>query len=280
MFATDIGLFDVEGIITSAGPLALVVVCAIVFVETGLLVGFLLPGDTLLLITGVLTFTGVIQEPIWLVCLSITLATVAGDNLGYWIGRKAGPAVFERKSAGFFSKKSVARTEAFFLKYGGFAVTIARFIAVVRTIAPVAAGVGRMNYRTFLFFDTIGAVLWGTGLTMLGWGVAHIPGVADLVTEYFEVVLLVVLAFVVLGISFHVLKERREQKEEEALEKAGTPVPDPVLWMDEDEHDGRHEASRVTSSATSSASSSAAAQDPRKIFGKPDGRHEKQDGLP
>lgn len=268
MLATDIGLFDVEGIITGAGPWALVVVCAIVFVETGLLVGFLLPGDTLLIITGVLTYTGVVEQPIWLVCLAITLATMGGDNLGYWIGRKVGPSIFERKSAGFFSKKSVARTEAFFLKYGGFAITIARFIAVVRTIAPVAAGVGRMNYRTFLFFDTIGAVLWGTGLTLLGWGVAHIPGVAELVTEYFEVGLLIIIGFVLLGIAFHVLKERREQKQEEALEKAGIPVPEPTIWVEGEEHDGRHEAAATTG-----------AHDARKIAGKPDGRHEKQDGL-
>lgn len=282
MLATDIGLFDVEGIITTAGPWALLVVCAIVFVETGLLVGFLLPGDTLLIITGVLTYTGVIPQPIWLVSLSIMIATMGGDNLGYLIGRKAGPAIFERKSAGFFSKRSVARTEAFFAKYGGFAITIARFIGVVRTIAPVAAGVGRMPYRRFFLFDTLGAFLWAVGLTVLGWGVAHIPGVSEVVTEYIDVVLLTVIGLALLGIGYHALHERHERKKEEALEAAGTPVEVDIVELDEPEHDGRHEApahARQGGGHDSAEHDGEHRPDPRKLVGKPDGKHEKRDGL-
>ena len=288
MLATDIGLFDVEGIITGAGPWALLVVCAIVFVETGLLVGFLLPGDTLLVITGVLTYTGVIPQPIWVVSLSIMLATMGGDNLGYWIGRKAGPAIFEKKSAGFFSKRSVARTEAFFAKYGGFAVTIARFIGVVRTIAPVAAGVGRMPYRTFVTFDTIGAFLWAVGLTVLGWGVAHIPGVSEVVTEYIEIVLLVVIGMALAGIGYHALKERHERKQEEEAERAGTPIDVDIVRLDQPELDGRHEAPAHARHRGDHAEHGDEPEhveaehrrgDPRKLVGKPDGAHEKPDGL-
>lgn len=268
MLATDLGLFDVEGIITGAGPWALIVVCAIVFVETGLLVGFLLPGDTLLVITGVLTYTGVIPQPIWVVALAIMVATMGGDNLGYWIGRRAGPAIFEKKSAGFFSKRSVARTETFFAKYGGLAITIARFIGVVRTIAPVAAGVGRMNYRTFVLFDTIGAFLWAVGLTALGWGVAHIPGVAGVVTEYIDVVLLVVIGMALSGIGYHALHERWERRKEEALERAGTPIEVDIVRLDAPGHDGQHEATAA-----------AGGRDTRKLLGKPDGAHEKPDHL-
>lgn len=267
MLPMDIGLFDVESLIRDAGPWALLVVCAIVFVETGLLVGFLLPGDTLLILTGVLTFTGVIPQPIWLVALCIFLATLAGDNLGYLIGRKVGPPIFERKSAGFFSKRSVARTEAFFAKYGGFAITIARFIAVVRTIAPVAAGVGKMPYRKFLLFDSLGAMLWGVGLPMLGWGIATIPGVAEWVVNYIDAVLLVIIGFVLVGITYHFLHERHQQRKEDELEKAGLPVPDIEIWMDEPEHDGKHEAKQPAGTG------------PGYGIGPHDGKHEKDDGL-
>jgi membrane-associated protein len=234
------GLFDVAGLIHSAGSLALLLVCAIVFVETGLLIGFLLPGDTLLLITGILTFQGTIAQPIWVVCGAIFLAAVLGDQLGYLIGRKGGPAVFERKSSGFFSRKSVERTNGFFARYGGLAVTIARFVPVARTIAPVAAGIGRMSYRKFLLYNVLGALVWGVGLTMVGWGVAHIPGVAELVTKYIEVVLLGVVGVVVLSILVHWLKERRELKREQAEAAAGSTDSGPVLTtLDSTELDER-----------------------------------------
>lgn len=261
----DIGLFDIEGLITGAGVWALAVVCLIVFVETGLLIGFLLPGDTLLILTGVLTYTGVIPQPIWLVCLAIFLATLAGDNLGYFIGRRVGPPIFERKSAGFFSKKSVARTEAFFARYGGFAVTIARFIAVVRTISPVAAGVGKMHYPKFFAYDALGALLWGVGLPLFGYGIASIPGVADWVIEYIDLVLLVIIAIVVLGIGYHLWHERRERRQEEAAEAAGLPVPEIEIWEDEPEHDGKHEAK----------GDDAAARPASYGVGPHDGKHEK-----
>ena len=267
MMPMDLGLFDVEGIITGAGPWALVVVCLIVFVETGLLVGFLLPGDTLLILTGVLTFTEVIPQPIWLVCLAIMLATMAGDNLGYTIGRTVGPPIFERKSAGFFSRRSVARTEAFFLRYGGWAITIARFIAVVRTIAPVAAGVGKMPYRRFFFFDTIGAVLWGVGLPLLGYGIAQIPGVADWVVAWIDLVLIIIIGFVLIGITYHWLQERHQQREEDELERRGVSLPPVEIWVDEPDHDGKHE---VQEPATSR---------PGYGVGPHDGKHEKKTDL-
>lgn len=267
MLPMDIGLFDVESLIRDAGPWALIVVCTIVFIETGLLIGFLPPGDTLLILTGVLTFTGVISQPIWLVALAITLSTMAGDNLGYLIGRKVGPPIFNRKQAGFFSKRSVARTEAFFLRYGGFAITIARFIAVVRTIAPVAAGVGRMPYRRFLFFDTIGAILWGTGLTLAGYFIAQIPGVADWVIAYIDIVLLVIIGFVLIGITYHWWHERRQQKIEDRLEAEGIAADPVEIWVDTPAHDGRHE------------NHDPVATRPTYGVGPHDGKHEKENRL-
>ncbi|SDH91796.1 DedA family protein [Agrococcus jejuensis] len=207
-------LFDVEGLITGAGGWALVLVCAIVFVETGLLVGFLLPGDTLLIITGVLSYSGVIHQPVWLCMLAIWLCAVAGDQLGYYIGYKAGPPIFQRKSSGLFSHKTIARTNGFFTKYGPWAVIVARFIGIVRTFMPVAAGVGRMPYRRFLRYDIVGGLLWGAGLTFLGWAVAHIPGVADIVTQYIDLVLIGVVAIALCFIVVHAIQSRREVQEE------------------------------------------------------------------
>ncbi|WP_234946153.1 DedA family protein [Agrococcus sp. Marseille-P2731] len=207
-------LIDIEGLITGAGAWALVVVCAIVFIETGLLVGFLLPGDTLLVIAGVLSFTGVIHQPIWLVMLCIAVCAIAGDQLGYYIGKKAGPPIFQRRSSGLFSHRTIERTNRFFVRYGAAAVIIARFIGIVRTFMPVAAGVGRMPWPLFFRLDIIGGVLWGAGLPLLGWGVAHIPGVAEVVTEYIDLVLIGVVVIAVIFIVVHAIQSRREVERE------------------------------------------------------------------
>lgn len=207
-------LIDIEGLILGAGAWALVVVCAIVFVETGLLVGFLLPGDTLLVIAGILSFTGAIHQPIWLVMLCIAACAIAGDQLGYLIGKKAGPPIFQRRSSGLFSHKTIDRTNRFFLRYGAAAVIIARFIGIVRTFMPVAAGVGKMPWPLFFRLDVIGGLLWGAGLPLLGWGVAHIPGVADVVTQYIDLVLIGVVIVAVGFIVWHAIQSRREVERE------------------------------------------------------------------
>jgi len=203
------GLFDSQAIIEGAGVWAVLVVAAIVFVETGLLIGFLLPGDTLLLITGVLVFQGTIAQPIWVISLVLIAASIAGNQLGYQIGKVGGPAVFRRSEGGLLSHKSVERTEAFFHKWGPLSLTIGQYVPIVRTLLPVAAGIGRMNRRTFTLFNALGAILWAGILPLFGWFVAHIPGVAELVTEYIDLVLVGVVVVSVASIGFHWLKERR-----------------------------------------------------------------------
>jgi membrane-associated protein len=181
---------DPETIISAAGPWALVVVCAIVFAETGLLVGFLLPGDTLLVISGLLTNTSMVfGVDIWWVCLAIGLAAFLGGEVGYLIGHKFGPSVFERKESGLFSVKNVERTNAFFERFGALAIILARFVPIVRTFAPVAAGVGHMNYKKYTLYNLIGAFIWGVGLTYFGYLIGYIPPVAEFVQEYIEVVI-------------------------------------------------------------------------------------------
>ncbi|MGO1507227.1 MAG: DedA family protein [Microbacteriaceae bacterium] len=208
---------DPEVIISAAGPWALLVVCFIVFAETGLLVGFLLPGDTLLIIAGLLTHTSnVFGINIWVVSLLIALAAFLGGEVGYLIGHKGGPAVFERKESGLFSRKNVERTNAFFERFGGLTVILARFVPIVRTFAPVAAGVGHMPWKKYSLYNLIGALLWGFGLTMVGYLIAFIPWVADLVTEYIDVILLIAVGGTAVVTLWHYLSERHKAKKARA----------------------------------------------------------------
>ncbi len=210
-----------ELIIQGAGPWALLVVCVIVFAETGLLVGFLLPGDTLLVISGLLTHTNnVFGVNIWIVSALIALAAFLGGEVGYLIGHKGGPAVFERKDSGLFSRRNVERTNAFFERFGGMTIILARFVPIVRTFAPVAAGVGHMPWRRYSLYNLIGAVAWGFGLTMLGYLIGHIDWIARLVTRYIDVILLGVVVLTVAVTAFHYLRERAKVRKELASVEA------------------------------------------------------------
>ena len=201
--AALIPFLDPNAIITTAGPWALLVVCVIIFAETGLLIGFLFPGDTLLIITGLLAFHPGIGVPIWLAAPLVGLAAFAGGEVGYLIGHKVGPRIFERKESGLFSTKNVTRTNAFFERFGGFAVILARFVPVVRTFAPVAAGVGHMDYKKYSLYNIIGALIWGVGVTLAGYFLGYIPPVAAFVREYIDLILLGAVSVTVLPIVFH-----------------------------------------------------------------------------
>jgi len=205
---------DPHAIIIAAGPWALLVVCLIIFSETGLLVGFILPGDTLLIITGLLTFTGTMHEsgtgiqiPIWWVCLAISVAAFLGGEVGYLIGHKVGPRIFERRESGLFSKENVVRTNRFFERFGPFAIIAARFVPIVRTFAPVAAGVGHMSYRRYSLYNAIGALIWGSGLTFLGFVLGYWTPVADFVTEYIDLILLGAIAIAVIPTAYHAIRQ-------------------------------------------------------------------------
>ena len=218
---------DPNVIINGAGPWALAVVLFIIFAETGLLIGFLLPGDTLLIISGLLTHTNhVFGLDIWAVGLLIALAAFLGGEVGYLIGHKGGPAVFERKESGLFSRKNVERTNHFFERFGGLTVILARFVPVVRTFAPVAAGVGHMPWRKYSLYNLIGALIWGFGLTYVGFLIAYIPWIADLVTKYIDVILLGVVALTLAVTAWHYFNERRKAKKESA---AGMPAVEPEI---------------------------------------------------
>ncbi|MGO4429923.1 DedA family protein, partial [Streptomyces sp. MCAF7] len=143
-------------------------VLAIVFAESGLLIGFFLPGDALLFTTGLLVATDAIKQDLWLVCIAIVAAAIVGDQVGYLFGRKVGPALFRRPDSKLFKQENVEKAHEFFEKHGPKSLILARFVPIVRTFTPIIAGVSRMNYRAFITFNIIGGVLWGAGVTLLG----------------------------------------------------------------------------------------------------------------
>lgn len=161
------------------GPASVFIVCGILFAETGLLFGFFLPGDSILFPMGLMMATGVLPFPLWLGCLMFTAAAWTGDQTGYWIGRKVGPAIFNRPNSKFFNHRNVERTHKFFDRYGAKAIIFAHFVPVMRTFIPIAAGVGEMPYRRYLKFNFIGVMCWATGVTLLGAALGQIPFVRE-----------------------------------------------------------------------------------------------------
>lgn len=154
-------IFSPETIVQSGG---LIVITLVIFAETGLLVGFFLPGDTLLVAAGIFAAQG--NLPLGLLLISMAVAATAGYQLGYVIGEKAGPKVFKRKDGVLFREEYIAKTQDFFTRHGTKTVLLARFVPVVRTVAPLVAGVGGMDKRKYFLWNIAGAVLWTTGLTL------------------------------------------------------------------------------------------------------------------
>lgn len=166
-------VIDVKHIVESGGIL---LVGLIVFAESGLLIGFFLPGDTLLFTAGFFAAQGKLDLSLLLAV--IVLAAIIGDNVGYSIGRRLGPRLFRKKDSLFFRQEYVAKSEAFYEKHGGKTIVLARFVPIVRTFAPVVAGVANMPRRRFFFFNIFGGLIWGIGVTLLGyWLGSKIPDV-------------------------------------------------------------------------------------------------------
>ncbi|ANW19671.1 DedA family protein [Streptomyces clavuligerus] len=200
------------------GAFGLIGVLVIVFAESGLLIGFFLPGDSLLFTTGLLVATGTLDGvPLWAVCALIVLAAVAGDQTGYLFGRKVGPALFNRPDSRFFRRENVAAAHSFFATYGRKSLVLARFVPVVRTFTPVVAGVSRMEYRTFVVFNVVGGVLWGAGVTLLGAALGKVP----FVHRHIEKMLLLIVVLSVLPIAVELLRARSRR----GRRTAGEAVP-------------------------------------------------------
>lgn len=169
----------------SLGPAALLLVMAVVFAESGLLVGFFLPGDSLLFLSGALVASGVIGLPIWALALGVFMAAVAGDQVGYLIGRRVGPRLFSRPESRLFSRANADRAQRFFDRQGPKAVILARFVPVVRTFVPTTAGVARMDRRNFTMYNLVGASLWSIGIVTSGYffgGISFVANHIELIT--------------------------------------------------------------------------------------------------
>ncbi|WP_018330550.1 DedA family protein [Actinomycetospora chiangmaiensis] len=218
---------DPQYIIQSLGPWALLGVALILFAECGLLIGFFLPGDSLLFITGLAATTGLIQTPLWLACVVLVVAAFAGNVAGYGIGYKAGPAIFDKPNSRLFKRENVERTQKFFDKYGNRAIVLGRFVPIVRTFITVMAGVGRMEAKRFFLFSAIGAVLWGAGVTLLG----AVLGQFDVVKNNIELMLILVVVISLVPIAIEAIQARREKKlgasdlAEETLDGANADAP-------------------------------------------------------
>jgi membrane-associated protein len=199
------------------GSAAFWIAMAIIFAECGLLIGFFLPGDSLLFMVGLFVASGVIGLPLWLACLLLTVAAIAGNLTGYWIGYRAGPSLFNRPDSRFFKQEYVDKTHAFFDKYGARAIVLARFVPIVRTFITAMAGVGRMNLRTYAIYSTIGAVLWATGVTLAGYFLGNIPFVKD----HIELILIGIVALSIIPIGIETFRHRRDARAAVAAVEAG-----------------------------------------------------------
>lgn len=195
------GRYALDDLVKWGGYVALT---AIVFVETGLLIGFFLPGDSLLITAGLVAAAGHLD--IWRINLLLSLAAVLGDSTGYAIGRRLGPRLFTRPQSLLFNPRHVERTRTFYARHGAKTIVIARFVPIVRTFAPVVAGVGQMEYRQFLFYNVAGGVGWVTSMTWAGYLLGQtIPNVA----ERIHIVVGVVIVLSLIPIFVELIRERR-----------------------------------------------------------------------
>jgi membrane-associated protein len=207
-FSALLGI-DIEALISAVGVLG---IAAIVFAESGLLIGFFLPGDSLLFTAGFLTNVEILKTNIHLLVIILFVAAVAGDSVGYTFGRRVGRKLFTRPNSRLFKQENIQKAEAFYEKHGGKTIILARFMPIVRTFAPVVAGVGNMSYKTFLAYNLVGGLLWAGGLTYAGYFLGS--WFTSLGLDIDQVILPVVVIIILLSISpaiVHLLKDKEQR---------------------------------------------------------------------
>ncbi len=196
--------FDLLQIVKTFGYLG---VWGIIFAESGLLIGFFLPGDSLLFTAGFLASQGLLN--IYLLVVGAFICAVLGDNVGYATGKKFGPRLFRKEDSRFFHKKHLVSAQNFYTKHGKKTIVLARFLPIVRTFAPIVAGIGTMNYRTFFAYNLVGGLLWTFGITLLGYFLGQVIPDVD------KYLLPIILGIVVVSIApsiFHLYQETRTNK--------------------------------------------------------------------
>lgn len=199
---------DMNQMITDYGNLAFWIIVGIIFAECGILLGFFLPGDSLLFLVGAAIAGGQISVNIGAACVVLLIAAVLGNIVGYWVGYKAGPALFKKEESKLFRKSYIDKTAEFFEKYGPRAIILARFVPIVRTFITAMAGAGRMPFGKYLTYTAIGGVLWAVGVTLLGYFFGQIP----FVKKNIEVILVVIVLISVLPMVLEFVQARRMKK--------------------------------------------------------------------
>ena len=199
---------DPEVIVRWLGAAVVPGVCFIIFAECGLLVGFFLPGDSLLFTAGLFAAHGAIATPIWLICVLVSICAFLGNVSGYYIGYKTGPVLFDKPNSKLFKREYVDKTHEFFERYGARAIILARFVPIVRTFITAFAGVGRMDKRKFFTYSAIGAVLWAAGVTILG----ALLGRIDFVREHIDLIAIVIVLISVVPIIIEYVRSKRAKQ--------------------------------------------------------------------
>jgi membrane-associated protein len=190
---------DIASLVQTVGYIGLF---AIIFAESGLFFGFFLPGDSLLFTAGLLASQGLFNY--YVLAIIFAFAAITGDNVGYLFGKKIGPKIFSQEDSFFFQKKHIDRTHNFYEKYGTKTIVFARFVPIVRTFAPILAGVGNMNYRTFFKYNVIGGLIWGVGVSFLGYFLgSKIPGIEN----YLNYIIIAIIAISFIPILIEFLRE-------------------------------------------------------------------------
>ncbi|NHC46613.1 DedA family protein [Motilibacter aurantiacus] len=197
---------DPTNVVETFGAYAFLAVVLVIFAECGLLIGFFLPGDSLLFMTGVFIASGSIDTPLWVACLALAISAVIGNLVGYAIGWRAGPAIFDKPESRVFKPKHVAKTHEFFEKYGVKAIFLARFVPIVRTFITVMAGVGRMDTRSYVAVSTVGGIVWAAGITALGFALGDIA----FIREHIEAAIILIVVVSVIPMVVEAYRARRK----------------------------------------------------------------------
>jgi len=200
---------DLIDFIQWGGVLAIALV---IFAESGLLIGFFLPGDSLLFTAGFLTYTGLLHINIHLLVAILFIAAIAGDNVGYTFGRRLGPRIFNKPDARLFKQSYVVQAQKFYDKHGGKTILLARFVPIVRTFAPLVAGVAKMKYRSFLMFNLAGALLWAAGVTYAGYGLGKwFEQMGWKIDTILLPVVFIIILLSILPPSIHILRDKKRR---------------------------------------------------------------------
>jgi membrane-associated protein len=206
-----LGWLSPDRLVASGGSWALWIVAAIIFAECAILLGFFLPGDTLLFGLGMIAATGAITQPIWLVCLVLCVAAVLGNLAGYEVGYRLGEAFLRGDRRQVIQRRHIERTERFFDKYGSRAIVLARFVGVVRSVITMVAGAVRMNRAKYFVYSTIGALVWAAGTTLVGYFLGRVPFVRRHVQPHLDLFVLIAVVFTLVTVGVHLVLDRRKK---------------------------------------------------------------------